>query len=70
MSEKLEPCPRCGENRKLHLSISHGGYYLQMRCMVCGWAARPAIGFSATPFDAIKIWNSYRRDGNGEKGKG
>lgn len=43
--DELKPCPRCHEPQKLRLSISHGGYYMQMRCKVCGWAARPAIGF-------------------------
>ena len=65
--DELKPCPRCHEPQKLRLSISHGGYYKQMRCKVCGWAARPAIGFLATPLDAIEIWNSYRRADDGKR---
>ena len=65
--EEWKPCPRCHEPQKLRLSIAHGGYYMQMRCEVCGWAARPAIGSFITPMDAIKIWNGYRRINDGHK---
>ena len=58
MTEKLKPCPFCGENeQEVDMNIDYDWY---VRCQYCGACA----GFSGKKDYAIADWNRRKEGGD------